>query len=521
MKKVVSSTQLLPGMYVVDLNAGWMDHPFIRSQFRVSQRDIERIVEYGVDEVVIDTTKGLDTDDAIPLDVADEAIKCQLADIASTVAAPLEDSPATTTKDAAAIVDHAIAAIRTLMLDASEKRQINPVPLQSVAEEIAVSVTENNAMLATILSLQRYCDYTYAHSIRVGVLLACIANRLQLPKATRTALALGGLLHDVGKMLVPQDVLRKPEKLSEDEMAEMRRHVELGNVVMDTTHLPAEALEVLTQHHERMDGKGYPLGLKGEKISLAGRLAAIADVYDALTSDRWYHQGIPAPVAIRKIFEWSPSHFDRKLVECFISCVGIYPLGSLVRLNNQTLAVVVHHPHANLLRPSVLPVFDTEQKQLLDSPVVDLSDRFDLEIIGCENPSDWDIDVYDYIFKVAEVITNRNAKDAAPSPAADCWKLLTEGWRLISPKKVPVELSRREFVFLEQLARSPNVPVRRQTIVDAMGFAPEHYDYRRLDTFVSRLRNKVMSVTGQQLPMKTVTAVGYSVTCAVALDSLS
>lgn len=524
MKKVVSVSQLIPGMYIVDLNAGWMDHPFLRSQFRVSERDIARIAEFGIDEVIIDTTKGLDTDEAVPLEVADEAIKTQLETMATTTeveaAAASETNVVDAARSAEAILNHAIAAIQTLMLDAAEKRLVDPMPLHSVAEEIAEAVEENNAMLSAILSLQKFCDYTYAHSVRVAVLLACVANRLKLPKATRSALALGGLLHDVGKMLVPQDVLRKPEKLSEEEMMEMRLHVELGGLVIDKKQLPAETLDVLTQHHERMDGKGYPLGLRGDQLSLPGKIAAIADVYDAITSDRWYHKGIPAPVAIRKIFEWSPSHFDRKLVECFISCVGIYPIGSLVRLNNQKLAVVVHHPHANLLRPAVLPVFDTERRQVLDASVLDLSDHFDLEIIGYENPNDWDIDVHDYIFKLAEALANRN-KGVAEQPqsaAAESWRLLNEGWRLISPQKVQVELSRREFVFLEQLARTPNVPVRRQAIVESMGFAPEHYDYRRLDTFVSRLRSKVASITGEQLPMKTVTSFGYSVTCAVAVE---
>lgn len=522
MKKVVNASQLIPGMYIVDLNAGWMDHPFLRAQFRVNERDIERIVECGIDEVVIDTDKGPDTEKAVPLEVADEAVKHQLEDMASAtpLAAAEAEESAAGPKEASVILNHAIAAIRSLMLDASEKRTIDPMPLHRVAAEIASSIASNDAMMAAMLSLQKYCDYTYAHSIRVGVLLACVANRLKLPKSSRTALALGGLLHDVGKMLVPQDVLRKPEKLSEAEMCEMRRHVELGNVAMDTSHLPEEALQVLTQHHERMDGRGYPHGLEGNEISQAGRLAAIADVYDALTSDRWYHKGMPAPAAIRKIFEWSHSHFDRKLVECFISSVGIYPIGSLVRLNNRQLAVVVHHPHANLLRPSVLPVFDTEQKQMLDAQVVDLSDRFELEIIGCENPSDWDIDVYHYIFKLTEALTRRNAAVAEDEEEkAERWKLSLEGWRLISPGKVTIELSRREFVFLEQLARTPNVPVRRQAIVASLGHAPEHYDYRRLDTFVSRLRSKIASATGEQLPMKTVTSVGYSVTCAVALDN--
>jgi HD-GYP domain-containing protein (c-di-GMP phosphodiesterase class II) len=163
-----------------------------------------------------------------------------------------------------------------------------------------------------------------------------------------------------------------------------------------TPNISQTALHVAAQHHERYDGSGYPNRLKGDQISPIGQMAAIIDVYDAITSDRVYHKGMPPTEALRKMFEWSKFHFKPELVHAFARVVGIYPVGALVRLESGRLAVVVEHRESNMLHPLVRVMFDGKRNYHLKPEDVDLSrpvghgggDR----IVGHESPEKWQID---------------------------------------------------------------------------------------------------------------------------------
>lgn len=399
MLKKVATPQLKPGMYVVDLNSGWMGHPFARNQLLLDADDIVRIQESSIREVTIDTERGLDIDAGSPVESVELEETRQLEVLAEESPLAGGDVLKKSDKECAELaISHAVAAVRVLMDDARIGNPLDLSVLEDVAKEVAREIVANPATAVVVYHLNKTCEYTYAHSVRVAVLAVSCAHRMGLSSDICQKIALGGLVHDIGKMCVRKEVLQKPDKLTSGEMTHMREHVALGAGLIKEGQLPAEAMAVLLEHHERFDGNGYPHQLPGAEISLAGRISAIADVYDAISSDRWYHKGLPPAAAIRKIHEWSKYHFDPVVTAHFIRSVGIYPVGSLVRLSNKRLAVVVEHKQSSPLFPRVLPVFDLHLKKPIAKAIeLDLSERRHIKIECHVDPLDWGINPDDYL----------------------------------------------------------------------------------------------------------------------------
>jgi len=211
---------------------------------------------------------------------------------------------------------------------------------------------------------------------------------------------MAGMLHDLGKMRVPDHVLNKPGKLSDEEFAVMKDHVNLGlEVLKSTPGISQTVMQVAGEHHERYEGTGYPRGLKGAEISRPGRMAAIVDVYDAITSNRIYHRGMEPPTALTKLFEWSDHHFDPDLVQHFIQAIGIYPVGSLVRLESGRLGVVVDQGTQGLLFPVVRVVHDLFRNRRLRPFDLDLGGAAGGgdSIVRNEEPQNWGINPFDFL----------------------------------------------------------------------------------------------------------------------------
>jgi putative nucleotidyltransferase with HDIG domain len=193
--------------------------------------------------------------------------------------------------------------------------------------------------------------------MNVCVLALAFGRYLGMERADLEVLGLGALLHDIGKMRTPENVLNKPGPLSDEESAIMRRHpVEGFEAMLRAGDMPEAALEIIRLHHERTSGSGYPDGLAGDDIPLSVRVVAIADVYDAITSDRVYRDGVSADRAIRIMYANATDDFGRELVEAFIRCIGIYPVGSLVELDNGALGVVISSSPKARLKPVLLMV---------------------------------------------------------------------------------------------------------------------------------------------------------------------
>jgi HD-GYP domain-containing protein (c-di-GMP phosphodiesterase class II) len=210
------------------------------------------------------------------------------------------------------------------------------------------------------------------HSVAVCGLMISLAHKLGLDEATTREAGLAGLVHDLGKAVIPLSVLNKPDKLTDDEFRVIRGHPGAGHAMLLEGGGAGEiALDVVLHHHEKIDGSGYPHKLKGEQISLFSKMGAVCDVYDAITSNRPYKAGWDPSEALRKMSEWS-GHFDTGIFHSFIKCVGIYPLGSLVRLESGLLGVVTETRPDALLKPVVKAFYCTRRRQRFIPRMIDL-----------------------------------------------------------------------------------------------------------------------------------------------------
>lgn len=389
-------TQLRPGMYIHDINCGWMDHPFVANHFPVKdEATIGKIDSLGIHEVYIDISRGLDVTDNAPTEAeVRRDIASQLASIAEEESAPQRAPLAEEKHRAARLHVEANQIVRGMISDIRLGKQIEMEKVEPLVENMVDSIFRNPDALMPLGRLKEHDSYTFQHSVSVCTLMIAFARGLELDRKTIKEIAVGALLHDVGKAKVPDEILNKPAKLTDAEFAKMKSHVVQSIVILQNTPgISQIALDVAGQHHERFDGTGYPNKLKGEEISLYGQMGAIVDVYDAITSDRVYHKGMPPTEALGKLLEWSKFHFDPEMVRKFIKAVGIYPTGSLVRLESGRLAVVMEQHPEKLMQPVVLVVYNAKSNVYLKPERIDLAHPASRDrVSGHESFETWSID---------------------------------------------------------------------------------------------------------------------------------
>jgi len=266
-----------------------------------------------------------------------------------------------------------------------------------VVESITESILRNSGALLSLLRIKTKDDYTFLHSVSVCTLLVAFCRSRGMDEETIYQAGIGGLVHDTGKALVPDAILNKPGRLTDEEFAIIKRHPRDGyDILRRTPGIGPIPLDITLHHHERRDGSGYPEMQNEAEISELAQMAAIVDVYDAITSDRCYHKGMPAADALRKIYEWSKFHFNPRLAQEFMRCVGIYPVGTMVMLESGRLGVVVEPHETNLLTPKVNVFFNTKSETYIRPELLDLSRGLGFggadKIVRHESPAQWRVD---------------------------------------------------------------------------------------------------------------------------------
>lgn len=393
MLKRIDVSNLRVGMYLHEVCGSWMEHPFWKSQFRIGDpEDLRRLRESSIRQVWIDTAKGLDVEEGASVaDIAAE-VDDLLAEADEAPGTAGATSLAEEMQRASTIFATSSAAVSSMFQEARMGRALDAQGALTLVEEISNSVARNPEALISLARLKTKNDYTYMHSVAVCALMVALAHQLGLDEEETRKAGLAGLLHDIGKMAIPDEILDKPGRLTDSEFDFIKRHpVEGHRLLRESQDVDEVALDVCLHHHEKMDGSGYPDNLAGVSISLFSRMGAVCDVYDAITSNRPYKDGWDPAESLRKMAEWSQGHFDPQIFQHFVKSIGIYPIGSLVRLESGRLGVVVQQAQASLLTPLVKVFYSTRHAQRIRPEVVNLSVAgIQDKIVAREEPGKWD-----------------------------------------------------------------------------------------------------------------------------------
>lgn len=409
MLKRIQIQHLTLGMYLHEFCGSWMDHPFWCAKFVLKDpKDLERIRSTAVTECWIDTSKGLDVaagTASLSREEVDARIETDfglLEDLPPLKVSlppppppPVRDrSPATMSSElkmAAAVCVRSKKAVVSMFSEARMGRAVDSASAQSLVEEISDSVTRNPGALISLARLKTADDYTYMHSVAVCALMVALAKQLKLNDDQTRLAGMAGLLHDLGKAAIPMSVLNKPGKLTDKEFDVVRSHpVEGYHMLKEGGNVPDAVLDACLHHHEKMDGSGYPDKLKGENISVIARMTAICDVYDAVTSDRPYKSGWDPSESLRRMAEWTNDHFDLRMFQAFVKSIGIYPVGSLVRLTSGRIGVVMEQAPAALTMPTVKVFYSTKSDLRVPPELVNLAAPGCTEkIVAREDPEKW------------------------------------------------------------------------------------------------------------------------------------
>jgi putative nucleotidyltransferase with HDIG domain len=395
MLKRIGVRQLTVGMYLKEFCGPWLEHPFWRSSFVLSDaKDIAIIRASSVREVWIDCAKGLDLPPGsavVSVAESEAQVDAELAVTANSVRDTARAPSAAEFTRAAKIVANSRQAVASMFAEARMGRTVDTGGARRLVEEISDSVSRSAGALISLARLKTADDYTYMHSVAVCALMIALARQLGLGKEEVRSAGIAGLLHDLGKAAIPLDILNKPGKLTDAEFAIVKTHPEKGHeMLLQSGDVDPVARDVVLHHHEKDDGSGYPKRLRGAAISLFAKMAAVCDVYDAITSNRPYKAGWDPAESLRKMAEWSNGHFDLSVFQAFVKSIGIYPIGSLVLLNCGRIGVVIEQNEKSLLHPQVKVFFSTKSKARILPEVLNLArPGCRQKIISREDPAKW------------------------------------------------------------------------------------------------------------------------------------
>jgi putative nucleotidyltransferase with HDIG domain len=395
MLKRIAVNQLSVGMHLHEFCGSWMEHPFWRTAFVLRDpKDIASVLASSIKEVWIDTALGMDVAPGVAaLSETDstQQVEAELQRMAATERKIAPVSLSAEMDRATMICARSKQAVADMFGEARMGQAINTAGAQRMVEEISDSITRNPGALISLARLKTADDYTYMHSVAVCALMISLANQLKLDPAEARSLGVAGLLHDMGKAAMPMEVLNKPGKLTDAEFDIIRSHPQKGyDMLVGGAQVEAITLDVVLHHHEKTDGSGYPKRFRDEEISLHAKMGAVCDVYDAITSNRPYKAGWDPAESLRKMAEWTKGHFDPPVFQAFVKSLGIYPIGSLVRLSSGRIGIVVEQTAKSLLTPSVKVFYSTRSGMRIMPEVVDLSRAGSTErIVAREDPEKW------------------------------------------------------------------------------------------------------------------------------------
>lgn len=403
MLKKISIDQLKPGMFVHKIleQKGSLS---ITNQGRVTSNDIvNALKKRGVLTLAIDTEKAFDPNGGE--NAQSKAPLPEKAEPPVAKAAPVKAKKISLESELvrATALHRQGKSIQRALLNALQKELPfdSSIP-KAFSNKLVESIDRNPDALLCLTKIREKDDYLLEHSLNVAILLANFAKYLGMPEEEVQKLSYAGFLHDLGKIKIPDAILHKPGKLTDSEMDIMKLHVQYGVEHLQATDLEQSLIQAISEHHERLDGLGYPDGKKGEDISHAGRMLAIADMYDALTAERVYKSGMPSQKAFSILMKDAPERLDVNLVQKFIKCMGIHPVGSVVLLSNERLGLVLQQ-NESPLTPIVKVFYSVRQSSYITPKDVDLSQEKSLSIERSVTAAEYNIDINTFFERAVSI----------------------------------------------------------------------------------------------------------------------
>jgi cyclic di-GMP phosphodiesterase len=384
-------SQLTPGMYVIEIIKQRGAVKVKSEGYILSAKTIERLANSGINRVIVDPSKEKKTEkiDRIMPDIDDVQTKEKSLIREKKVSLEAEIT------NAKVLYSDAKLLQEKLLSSITEGKVIDVNEVKQSTDAIVDSIFRNQDALACMSRLRFKDQYLIEHSLNVSILISIFAKHLKLDRKIIEQLALGAFLHDIGKTQIEDEILHKKGKLSAQEYLTMKTHVQLGvKILEETPDISAIALSLVQQHHERLDGSGYPRELKNDEISKYGRMIAIVDSYDAMTTERIYQSAKHPIQAFKRLVADSEHGYDETLVEQFIQCIGVYPVGTLVKLNSGKLGLISQLNKRQPLNPFVRVFYNTRLNQAIAMAELDLSQaKHKDQIDCCIKPEDFKLDL--------------------------------------------------------------------------------------------------------------------------------
>ena len=394
----ITINQLKPGMYVLSVRTKGKSVNVKSEGYISSKENIQKLIKAGITHLTVDPSrqkKAEKTDKILP-EIKGKIAPTKAKKSTNGISLDQEMTKASKLYDDAKSLQHKILNSLT------EHKTINVLEAKESTDAIVDSIFRNQDALACMTRLRIKDEYLVEHSLNVSILMTLFAKHLAFDREIIENLALGAFLHDIGKVLVPPEILHKPGKLTPQEYEVMKSHVDLGlEILKESPDLPELVIEVVQQHHERLDGKGYPKQLTEQQISQVGRMIAIVDSYDAMTAERVYKVGMHPIKAFKILMKDAPDSYDNTLVEQFVNCLGIYPIGTLVKLTSGKLGLISRLNKSQPLLPFVRVFYNTRLNQAIAMEELDLSQtKHKDQIDCCIKPGEFNINLLRF-FKAA------------------------------------------------------------------------------------------------------------------------
>ena len=373
MKKKIKVSEARLGMYIESLCGSWVNHPFWKKSFLLDkQQDLEELLACGTEEMWIDTGIGEDVANAPkPQDEDGESGNIEKTPPPSPVLLSEE------LQRARKIRARGRVAIKEMFKQAFNKELFHLDHVLILVDEIRKSIARNQSAFLSLMREKEEKEYLSLHSISMCALMVILGRKMGMDNETVLSLGLAGLLQDIGSVDIPPELLNKQGELTPAEFEIVKVHPKRGWEILNAHNLDNIVMDVCLHHHERIDGKGYPNKLPVDMLTVFSRMAAVCDTYDSLISDSSYRKGVSPASAIRSMAKWQDTQFDRSVFHAFVSAVGIYPCGTLLRLRSERLAVVEEQSPVSLSTPIVRVFFSIKRDQPIFQEWVDLSKGHD------------------------------------------------------------------------------------------------------------------------------------------------